>query len=48
MLSRPAKMVDLLFFIPTHTDLSGCLKALQVCMNSEASCYINSGGIFAG
>lgn len=48
ILSRPAKMVELLFFIPTHTDLSGCLKASQVCMNSEASGYINSGVFFAG
>lgn len=46
MLSRPAKMIELLFVIPTHTDLSGCLKASQVCMNSEASGYINSGVFF--
>lgn len=41
------KTVYLLFVIPTYTNLSGCLRASQVCMNSKAVGYIKCGMLLA-
>lgn len=38
---------SVLVIIPTYTDLSGCLRASQVCMNSKALGYIKYGMLLA-